>query len=239
MRRGRRPVRTRRERGGALAARLSPVRLESLTEPTRRLLDPLGRRDWADDFYLAGSAALALYLGHRTVRDLDLMSSTHRLAPSDRRDLLADLLRFEAGARVETARDGFLFVRLPGDSALRLFWYPYPVVDSAERVAGLAVASLVDLGLMKLGALISRGTRRDFVDLYLISRVLPLDELLARSEEKFGHVGDFPLQAWKALADLSEAEDEPMPQLAEPLAWDRVRDWARGEAERAGRRILA
>ena len=78
---------------------------------------------------------------------------------------------------------------------------------------------------MKLGAIISRGTRRDFVDLYLLCRRLPLGELLARAGDKFGHVGDFALQALKGLADLSEVEGEPMPPLAQPLAWADVEAW--------------
>src|SRR6185503_3046095 len=36
------------------------------------------------ELYLAGSAALALYLGHRTVRDLDFMAMANRLTPPDR-----------------------------------------------------------------------------------------------------------------------------------------------------------
>jgi hypothetical protein len=222
-----------------VAARLSPDRPATLAEATRPRLAQLALRDWAADFYLAGSAALALYLAHRPVRDLDLMSGTHRLLPADRRDLLADLLALEPLTRVETARDGYLFVRLPGDVALRFFSYPYPLADPLEQIQGLAVASLADLGLMKLGALISRGTRRDFVDLYLIARELPLPALLARSGEKFGHVGDFPLQAYKALADFSEAEDEPMPRLATSLDWGTVRGWAEREAARAGSALLA
>jgi hypothetical protein len=211
----------------------------ALAEPTRPWIAPLAGRVWSPDFYLAGSAALAVRIAHRRVRDLDLMSGTCRLLPADRRDLLGDLLALEPATRVETARDGYLFVRLPGGTALRFFSYPYPLVDPLEEVAGLAVASWTDLGLMKLGAIISRGTRRDFVDLYLIARQVPLDELFARSDEKFGHVGDFPLQAYKALADFSEAEDEPMPALAEPLEWSAVRSWAETAAARAGRATLA
>ena len=194
--------------------------------------------DWIDDFYLAGSAALALHLGHRSVRDLDLMSGTRRLQPAERRDLLATLLALDPGVRVETARDGYLFARFPDGVALRLFWYPYPLVEPFEQAAGVPVASLADLGLMKLGALISRGTRRDFVDLYLLASRLPLDDLLARAGEKFGHVGDFAVQATKALADFSEAEDEPRPALAAPLAWESVRSWAQAEAVRLGTALL-
>src|SRR5829696_3839284 len=95
---------------------------------------------------------------------------------------------------------------------------PTPLVKPFEDLAGLTVASAVDLGLMKLGAIISRGSRRDFVDLYLLCRQLPLADLLHASEDKFGHVRDFPLQALKGLADLSEVEGEPMPRLAVPVA---------------------
>jgi hypothetical protein len=221
-----------------VASRLSPLDDDALAPAARALLPRLARRVFAPDFYLAGGAALALHLGHRTAHGLDLMSATNRLAPADRRDLLHDLLALAPVTRVETARDGYLFVHLPGPVALRFFWYPYPLVDPLAACAGFAVASAVDLGLMKLGALISRGTRRDFVELHLLCRELPLSELLARSGEKFGHVGDFPLQAWKALADLADAEEDPMPRLTVELDWDEVRGWALAEAARGGREAL-
>ncbi len=212
------------------------VRFEGfLAAGSRALLARLGGRAWVEDFYLAGSAALALHAGHRPVRDLDLMSNSNRLAPPERRDLLADLQALEPTVEVETARDGYLFVRLGAvgsavEVGLRLFYYPYPLVDPLDEVSGVAVASPADLGLMKIAAIISRGTRRDFVDLYLLCRSLPLSlpDLLARAEEKFGHVRDFPLQAWKGLADLSLVPGEPMPALAAPLAWEEVEAWVRG-----------
>jgi hypothetical protein len=183
------------------------------------------------------------------VRDLDLMSPANRLAPQDRRDLLADLLAMAPGARVETARDGYLSVWLPAaptpsglpdssaEIALRLFYYPYPLVEPLAQQA-LAVASAVDLGLMKLGAIISRGSRRDFVDLHLLCRELPLATLLARAAEKFGHVGDFTLQAMKGLADTGAAAGEPMPGLSLRLDWEEVEAWISREIEAAGRELL-
>jgi hypothetical protein len=212
----------------------APTHRDALAPAALTLAGRLAGRPWADDFYLAGSAALALYTGHRPVRDLDLMAATNRLTSPERRDLLADLLALEPATEVETARDGYLSVRLPG-TALRLFYYPYPLADPHEELDGLAVVSAVDLGLMKLGAIISRGTRRDFTDLYLLCRALPLDEILARAGDKFGHVRDFPLQALKGLADLSQTAGEPMPSLLQPLAWEEVAAWAQGEVRRLGR----
>ncbi|HVT61187.1 MAG TPA: nucleotidyl transferase AbiEii/AbiGii toxin family protein [Thermoanaerobaculia bacterium] len=261
---------------------------ESLSPRAQVLLGRLAGRRWAQEFYLAGAAALALYLGHRPTGELDLMSAANRLTGPERRDLLQELLALDdvAGAaagpgaeeeersegedrsdgddrsEVETARDGYLFVRT-GGVGLRFFYYPYPLVDPAAELGGLAVASAVDLGLMKLAAVISRGSRRDFVDLYLLCRELagrftiagssavderhspegssgrsPLGELLQRSAAKFGHVRDFPLQALKGLADLGETLGEPMPRLALPLAWDEVEGWLHREVREAGRALV-
>ena len=216
---------------------MSLPHLESLAPDSQALLGRLARRPWAEEMYLAGSAALALHLGHRPVRDLDLMSGTNRLNGPERRDLLEELLALDPETEVETARDGYLFARPPGSRGvgLRFFYYPYPLVDPCEDLSGLAVASLADLGLMKLAAIISRAARRDFVDLYLLCRELPLADLLARAEDKFGHVRDFPLQALKGLADLSQIGGEPMPRLARPLAWEEVEEWLHGEVRRLGR----
>lgn len=215
-------------------APLTSFHLETLSPRAQELLGRYAERPWGEDFYLAGSAALALYIGHRPVRDLDLMGGTNRLASPDRRDLLFDLLAVEQETEVETARDGYLYVRQSG-VGVRFFYYPYPLADPFEELSGFSVVSAVDLGLMKLGAIISRGTRRDFVDLFLLCRQIPLADLLARADDKFGHVRDFPLQALKGLADLSEAEAEPMPSLAVPVDWAEVEAWLRTEVRELGR----
>jgi hypothetical protein len=209
--------------------------LESLAPRSQELLARLAPLPWTEDFYLAGSAALALYSGHRPVTDLDLMSNANRLTSPDRRDLLASLVALAPETEVETARDGYLFVRLGGGVGVRFFYYPYPLVQPFADLAGLAVISAVDLGLMKLGAIISRASRRDFVDLYLLCRELPLASLLELAGDKFGHVRDFPLQALKGLADLTEIEGDPMPRLAVPLEWDEVESWLRAQVRELGR----
>ena len=208
---------------------------DALADQSAALLAKLAAVKWSSDLYLAGSAAMALYLGHRPVRDLDLMSQFLRLRAIERRDLLQDLLELDADTRVETARDGFLYVRLADGIGLRLYYYPYPLIDPEQRHLGLGVASAVDLGLMKLGAIISRGTRRDFIDLYLLCQELSLSQLLSRSPEKFGHVEDFPIQALKGLADLSQIDGEPMPNLHLSLEWKTVEVWTRQQVRTLGR----
>ena len=216
-------------------ASLTATARSSLDAASLALLADLAETPWAGDFYVAGSAGLALYLDHRPVRDLDLMSSVQRLRAIDRRDLLEDLVTRDPHLVVETARDGFFSLRTGAGIALRLYYYPYPLVDREEWVAEMPVASPVDLGLMKLGAIISRGSRRDFVDLYLLCRRLPLSAILNRSADKFGHVEDFTLQAFKALADRSQIDGEPMPLLNRHLDWSAIDSWLAGEVRRLAR----
>jgi len=204
---------------------VKPEHPDSLPASARALLGRLAARSWAPDFYLAGSAALAGYLGHRAAGNLDLMGAVNRLTGSERKELLADLLDMDPEMRVETARDGYMFVRSAEDVALKFFHYPYPLADPQENLDGMAVASATDLGLMKLGALIGRARRRDFVDLYLLCQRLPLAELLRRSADKYGHVRDFPVQALKGLADRPLLPDEPMPPLSKPITWEEIEDW--------------
>ena len=202
---------------------------------TGEVLSRLSELEWVTDFYLAGSAALALYLRHRPIRDLDLMSQVCRLRAIERRDLLQDLLEWDSSTKVETARDGLLNVWVQDEIVLRFFYYPYPLVAAEAPFDKLSVASPEDLGLMKLGAIISRGTRRDFVDLYLLCQEIELSQLLEKAPDKFGHVDDFALQALKGLADLSLTEGEPMPTLTVPLEWKTVRTWLDNQVRSLGR----
>jgi len=190
------------------------------------------------DMYLAGSAALALYLDHRPVVNLDWMSGGNRLRPADRRDLLEQLLASDPETRVETARDGYLHARSGDGVALKFFYYPYPLIEPEEPLGSLWVGSALDLALMKLGAIISRGTKRDFVDFYLLTRSLPLAEILGRAPDKFGHVRDFPLQALKGLADDSLTIGEPMPRLNENLDWTALRATLAREVRAQSRLVL-
>lgn len=215
----------------------------ALTAEAKEWMRRLADRRLVDDFYLAGSAATALYCHHRTVTDLDWMSPAQRLKSPQRRDLLEALQTTDEGLRVETARDGYLFARAGDGTGLRFFYYPYPLLEPMLDEAGCEVASRLDLALMKLAAIISRGTRRDFVDLYLLlgegengDSSDRLAHVLEKALSKFGHVLDFPLQAFKALGDRDRAAGEPMPRLVTDLDWNEIEAWLDGPVRDLARR---
>src|SRR5436305_1486702 len=82
--------------------------------------------------------------------------------------LLGDLLALDRAAESETGRESYLFDRHGLSFEMCHFFDNSPLREPYAKVSGLAVASAVDLGLIKLAAIIIRGTRRDFVDLYLL-----------------------------------------------------------------------
>jgi hypothetical protein len=220
---------------------LSPRHREALSPRAQALVGRLAAAPWARDFYLAGAAALALYLGHRPVAELELASAVNRLGAAERRRVLASLLALDVAARVETDRDGCLAMRAGDGVPLGLRHYPYLPVGPGEEMDGLAVASPADLGLMMLDAMAGGGgSRRDLVELYLLCRELPLADLLDRAGERFGQAaGDFRRQALQALDRLASLVDLPglgLPRLAVEVGWEEVEAWVEGEVRTIGRR---
>jgi len=74
---------------------------------------------------------------------------------------------------------------------------------------------------MKVGAVIGRGSRKDFVDLHEICQRIPLSRLLALAPRKFKDSRDFTLQALKALSFFEDAEKEPPVVAVKPFDWGR------------------
>jgi hypothetical protein len=171
------------------------------------------------EFYLAGGAGLALRLGHRRSADLDFFHRTDFPTTPLRRTIEA-----LPGCRVEDEREGTLHA-LIGGVPVSFLAYPYPLVDPLEPLAaGLPVASLRDIGAMKLSAIVARGTRRDFVDLYALCRAgVTLRNLFDAFQQKAGKAAYNPHLMGKALVYFVDAEKHPMPDLLVPVQWDDVK----------------
>ena len=182
------------------------------------------------DFYLAGGTGLALRLGHRSSLDLDLFSADRLLARSDRMALKKDL---EASGKVEILeeKDGTCHLRL-GKTAVSLFHYPYKLLKPPSEWTRLKVASGEDIAAMKLSAVISRGSKKDFVDLFFLCRTHKAADLFKWAERKFPGHPNFSVQAAKALVYFEDAEKEPMPRMLKPAAWTEIKAFFEKEIPR-------
>ncbi len=99
---------------------------------------------------------------------------------------------------------------------------------------GVPVASLTDIGFVKLDALISRGSRKDFYDLFFISREVPLDRLLSLADAKYCSARDFKLMALESLVLFDNADRDVQPDLLVPVPWAQVRDFFVAQGKRLG-----
>ena len=90
-------------------------------------------------------------------------------------------------------------------------------------VENINLASLLDIGLMKLDAVIGRGSRKDFLDLYVIASQIPLPDLLKAGGRKYPQVRDFPLMALEGLLQFEVADRDLQPEMLAVLSWENVK----------------
>ena len=210
---------------------LTSPRWEAVTPPMRELLRFIGQSTFAGRFYLAGGTALALRLGHRRSVDLDFFSETDEITRKTRREILRALAPLAPDALENS--EGNLLLRVRGLHA-GFFGYGYPLIAPTDTVEGVAVAGIMDIGLMKLDALISRGSRKDFYDLYAIAQQVPLAELLSLGPSKYPHARDFELMAVESLVLFENADRDVQPELLVDAPWERVRRFFLTEAQALG-----
>ena len=178
-------------------------------------------------FYLAGGTGLALEFGHRVSVDLDLFTEDH-FQPHAIRDRLREAPALRTIQMAPDSLDLEIFgVKI---SFLR---YPYPRLFPTRRFMALEVADPRDIACMKLDAVASRGSRRDFIDLYFLLREYKLPELLELFDAKYAAASPNRVHMAKALTYFADAEDEPPPHMLATADWDRVKAFFEAEAPKA------
>ncbi len=89
----------------------------------------------------------------------------------------------------------------------------------------VAVADPRDIASMKVSAIASRGTKRDFVDLYACAERYGLTEILRLFSAKYAQAHYSMVHIFKSLIFFADAEKDPMPHMLVPLDWDRVKQF--------------
>jgi predicted nucleotidyltransferase component of viral defense system len=210
---------------------------EALTAETHFAFQLVSGLPFIQRFYLAGGTGLALHLGHRFSIDLDLFSPVPDSVGPEERAILRDTLD-EPSLEITYDTD-MTFVaswRGVGISFFRLSIYP--LVKPVLLLDNLPVASLAEIGAMKLAAIIDRGTRKDMVDLYFILQHVPLDDLFQVAAVKYAKVRTFAISATRALAYFEDAEALPMPQMLDRTPWSKMRSFLERQAVDVGRKKL-
>jgi hypothetical protein len=186
------------------------------------VLGDLNRTLSLSPLYLAGGTGLALMLGHRLSRDFDFFSPDlfNEEALIQKMQGLSDL--------TIVAKSEYTLHLTLKEIKVSFLGYNYPLLFPSKEYltrTGIAikVADERDIACMKISAIASRGTKRDFVDLYMVAQQYNLPELFTLFKQKFSLAPYNNVHILKSLTYFADAELEPMPHMLVPLSWDTVK----------------
>jgi len=167
-----------------------------------------------EPFFLVGGTALALQIGHRVSIDIDLFTPQ----PFDK-ELLLNALFSEFDISVESEGDQLLLTYIE-EIKVDFVKMGYPILYPTVEIEGIRLLDIKDVAAMKLKAIAQRGSKKDFYDIYFLSEILPLAEMLTIFKTKFAQFEVFHIV--KSLTYFEDAEN-----FADPIVFDKKVSWTK------------
>lgn len=155
----------------------------NVLDEKRRTLLPLFRIFSDKGFYLAGGTGLALHIGHRDSIDFDFFKEGNFDTTLLKKEVERAFINHEVVFTQEEKNT--LSCVIEGSVQVSFFGIVYPLQAPLVETDYFAVASIADIGCMKLAAITSRSVEKDYVDLYFILQSISLAELIALCRIKY------------------------------------------------------
>jgi hypothetical protein len=162
------------------------------------------------EFYLAGGSAVYYYLKHRESLDLDFFTQKnfnffqyeHLIRPYTILFKSKDTIH----AEIKNVKVSF-------------FYYPYKLLKPLNQINDISIAHLEDILCMKINAIINRGSRKDFTDVYFIMKELSIspEKCIELFQTKYGRCN--PLVIHKAMTYFIDADKEPELRMLKSVSW--------------------
>ena len=183
--------------------------------------------------YLAGGTALALQIGHRISVDLDFFTQEE----FDENSLASNLQKidkFRLEGKAWKTVWGWV-----GETKFSIFYYQYKVIEKLINFEGIKILAKPDIAAMKINAIETRGTKRDFIDLFFIAKEFSLNEMLEFYGEKYGKLEAHLYTIIRSLAYFEDAEiDEKIPKMLVDISWKNIKKFFQKESLRLAREKL-
>ena len=200
---------------------------QTISRQTKQSLEVIGSLPLSKQFYLAGGTALALQIGHRTSLDLDFFTvkkfsenrCIHTLSQKNKFTLIQKDWQTIHG-KFNSTRVSFIH-------------YPYKLLYKTSIFCNAQLADIRDIACMKLDAVATRGSKKDFIDLYVILRQLyALEKVLLIFQKKYKQVDYNIVHVLKSLVYFVDADKDPMPNMFIDLSWEEVKQFLKKETRR-------
>lgn len=182
--------------------------------------------------YLAGGTALALQLGHRISVNLDFFTREEideDVVSSD----LTSLSEFRESQRAWRTVLGTV-----GKTKFSIFYYKFNLIDALLSFEGIRLAGKKDIAAMKIQAISDRGTKRDFIDTYLLAKEFTLETMLDFYNQKFGVLDEKLYSILKGLDYFVDADMEEMPKMLISIDWDEVKAFFHRQSQLLAQKTL-
>ncbi len=204
-----------------------------LSKNAQIALGVLGKSGIVKEGYLAGGSALALRLGHRISVDFDFFS------PREFDSLTMSNILVSLGIFTVDTREKNTLLGIFNGVKYSYFYYPYPLLEHGDMYEGVTIASATDIAVMKLSAIMDRGIKRDFIDLYMITKQgVLMDALFLLYDQKYGLLQSNKVSLLKSLSYFDDADKSDMPEMLIPISWEEVKQFFASESVRLGKKYL-
>lgn len=152
---------------------------QTIDSSTLELLRKLQALPLFSKMRLVGGTSLALQIGHRKSIDIDLFGELNVGY-----DVLIDELRNLGEVRpLNNSKNIHCF--LIDGVKVDIVNYTYPWLSSQLEADNIVLAKVKDISAMKLNAILGRGSKKDFIDLYFLLKQFTLKELLQFYNSKY------------------------------------------------------
>jgi len=108
--------------------------------------------------------------------------------------------------------------------------YNYPWIDEALKEEGLMLASPKDIAAMKVNAVMGRGTKKDFIDIYFLLQHYSFEQLMRFYLEKYADGTVY--RALMSMTYFGDADPQPMPYMFVNVTWESIKEKILLEVER-------
>lgn len=182
--------------------------------------------------YLAGGTALALQLGHRISADLDFFTNN---------DFKEEVVALELSSIPQFIEEGKSWKTLWGkvsETKFSYFFYKYPLLEKTVFFEGIELAGIRDIAAMKIHAIEDRGTKRDFIDLFFLTKKFTLDDMLTFYQQKYACLNDHLYSIIRSLHYFIDADSDIIPKMLTNIVWEEVKKYFKQEATRLAKEKL-
>ncbi len=193
------------------------MHVETLPKTTERVLASIKSIPELKNFYLSGGTALALLLGHRESEDLDFFSNKE-FSPQSLQQRLSVIGPLQNVEIDEGTLNTFF-----NNVKLQFLYYPYKLIEKPVEWNGIFLSSVIDIACTKLITISARGSKKDFIDMYIVLKQITLQELFKRLDDKYQNVNYNHAHILKSLVYFEDAETQPMPRMHVSLEWQEVK----------------